>query len=518
MPQPGAPETTDSKGFVERRTVQNRDTGEEFTTIQKFARALQGLGAGLQGQTAPFFQQDIEREKLRAQQEQDIQGQQLAQVKIRQAQVDIALKGLDYMGKAATQGQGMSTADREKHFTTSAALISSLMQKAGVQDATQIHDPAVVKQLMYGMVDAGIDPEEFVGRWMYLPPEGRNVVKGLVTEYNRTRDPKLLNMAAEHGKDISDQELQKDFDQFLSMASGQSPERLAAAGITNIDEFLNAYAQALPTNRRQAFLTGVRKTDDPSIERLASMVGVTGRELTRKKQAVTDLAKTTAGTTLGALDIRAKEAEIQNKLVEKDLTLAKTQEIKDAMANVFEREYKKEAGKLKAQLDYPLPPKPDDADRYRGQYENNTQTREWKVAKLAYARFGELQKEPDSPIKHLSLIITYAKIMDPGSVVREGEVWTIQSARTVWDSLRARYQYVIGGGSLTPAQVKEISGQINAQFKGMLGQQKDMEANWKDMAKNQGLPGHALSDVLGTYRDWKMPGDPSLPKAMIKSR
>lgn len=75
----------------------------------------------------------------------------------------------------------------------------------------------------------------------------------------------------------------------------------------------------------------------------------------------------------------------------------------------------------------------------------------------AYGRIVASADEP-SAAGDLALIFNYMKVLDPGSVVREGEFATAQNAAGVPQRVQALYNNVLRGERLTPEQRKDFVG------------------------------------------------------------
>jgi hypothetical protein len=74
-------------------------------------------------------------------------------------------------------------------------------------------------------------------------------------------------------------------------------------------------------------------------------------------------------------------------------------------------------------------------------------------------------KDP-SAAGDLSLIFAYMKMLDPGSVVREGEFATAQNTAGVPDRIRNVYNKLINGERLTPGQRADFTKQAQAIYGG----------------------------------------------------
>ena len=76
----------------------------------------------------------------------------------------------------------------------------------------------------------------------------------------------------------------------------------------------------------------------------------------------------------------------------------------------------------------------------------------------AYKKIQESAKDP-SAAGDLALIFNYMKILDPGSVVREGEFATAQNAAGIPDRIRAQYNQVLNGQRLAETQRQDFLNQ-----------------------------------------------------------
>lgn len=76
----------------------------------------------------------------------------------------------------------------------------------------------------------------------------------------------------------------------------------------------------------------------------------------------------------------------------------------------------------------------------------------------AYKKIQESAKDP-SAAGDLALIFNYMKILDPGSVVREGEFATAQNAAGVPDRVKAQYNQIVDGQRLTENQRRDFLNQ-----------------------------------------------------------
>lgn len=109
--------------------------------------------------------------------------------------------------------------------------------------------------------------------------------------------------------------------------------------------------------------------------------------------------------------------------------------------------------------------------------------------------FGRIQASNDgTPAGDLALIFNYMKLLDPGSVVREGEFATAQNATGVPQRVVNAYNQLLSGERLNPAQRKNFTDQAEKIF-------NQSEANFKtainpllNIGKSRGL---TQDDILG---------------------
>lgn len=87
--------------------------------------------------------------------------------------------------------------------------------------------------------------------------------------------------------------------------------------------------------------------------------------------------------------------------------------------------------------------------------EFNTLTKDYRTQSDAYGRVQASAADP-SAAGDLSLIFAYMKLLDPGSVVREGEQATAANARGVDEGVRSYYNRVLTGERLAPEQRKDF--------------------------------------------------------------
>ncbi|MDV2984156.1 UNVERIFIED_CONTAM: hypothetical protein Q9R58_07565 [Methylobacteriaceae bacterium AG10] len=92
-----------------------------------------------------------------------------------------------------------------------------------------------------------------------------------------------------------------------------------------------------------------------------------------------------------------------------------------------------------------------------------------------------------SPASDIALIFGYMRMLDPGSVVREGEYATAQNAASIPDRVRNAYNKAIEGEFLTDGQRQDFVDTAGRLY-GQARQQAERTAGrYRDLARGQGL-------------------------------
>ena len=172
----------------------------------------------------------------------------------------------------------------------------------------------------------------------------------------------------------------------------------------------------------------------------------------RQAEAMAD--KTTAEAQTAAVTAEnapaMKAAELQKMAADLGLTKAQTNQ---AMA--LTRKYNAEIQQAAIQAQTGDPAKKFDFEtKLRGEYVK--QIAPVVETQQAYERVKASQ---DTAVGDLSLIFGYMKMLDPGSVVREGEFATAQNAAGVDDKVRNVYNRLVSGERLTPGQRSSFKSQ-----------------------------------------------------------
>lgn len=105
----------------------------------------------------------------------------------------------------------------------------------------------------------------------------------------------------------------------------------------------------------------------------------------------------------------------------------------------------------------------------------------------AVNNFGKVKKAPDTAAGDVSIIFAYMKMLDPGSVVREGEFATAENTAGIPDRIRNAYNKAIKGKRLGDTQRAEFTTaaeQVYSQYK---SEQDNIDKLYADLAGQYGI-------------------------------
>lgn len=164
-------------------------------------------------------------------------------------------------------------------------------------------------------------------------------------------------------------------------------------------------------------------------------------------------------------EIDARQQANQNERIKAAL-LAQGKELP---ASMLSQEQTKAAGKLR--------------DEY------NKQSKDLGTAEIIsqYKQIQQFSRDP-SPAGDIGLVFSYMKVLDPRSVVREGEFATAQNAGGIPDKVRAMYNKVVNGKRLSENQRKDFAGQAEKIVSSKLKTQKLINRRYTNLSQQYGVP------------------------------
>jgi hypothetical protein len=130
----------------------------------------------------------------------------------------------------------------------------------------------------------------------------------------------------------------------------------------------------------------------------------------------------------------------------------------------------------------PLEKRPEAEAKFRKEYSEQTQT--YKDVKSSY---GRILASNEDAAGDLALVYNYMKMLDPGSVVREGEFATAQNAAGVPDRIRNQLNKLLDGERLNPAQREQFKKQAGSIYNQSLKQEATVRKGIERIATGYGL-------------------------------
>jgi hypothetical protein len=105
----------------------------------------------------------------------------------------------------------------------------------------------------------------------------------------------------------------------------------------------------------------------------------------------------------------------------------------------------------------------------------------------------------------ISLIYGYMKILDPNSTVMQGEQASAQNAGSVPESIRAKYNSIIGGEKLDPNVRADFLNQARLIVESQRTMANDVRDRYSELARAYGLKPEQI--VFDPFKRIKPPGD-----------
>jgi hypothetical protein len=156
----------------------------------------------------------------------------------------------------------------------------------------------------------------------------------------------------------------------------------------------------------------------------------------------------------------------------------------------------------------PVDKRPEAEGKFRKEY--NDQTQVFREVRSAFDRVNASQ---DNAVGDLSLIFGYMKMLDPGSVVREGEFATAQNAAGVPDRVMNLYNRILSGERLNKDQREAFKGQAAGLMTAAQKQEQIVRAGIERMATGYGLN---TKNIFYEPAGPSSPGSPAIPGAPVR--
>lgn len=134
----------------------------------------------------------------------------------------------------------------------------------------------------------------------------------------------------------------------------------------------------------------------------------------------------------------------------------------------------------------------DQASKLRQEYNKNAVTQE-TIKRKSSLNAIEAARGMDSAAGDLAFIFAYMKMLDPGSVVREGEFANAQNAAGVPDRIRNTYNRVMSGERLNENQRNDFFNTAKAIYNKQAKEQATVDKRYKGLAQRANIP---VEDVI----------------------
>lgn len=117
----------------------------------------------------------------------------------------------------------------------------------------------------------------------------------------------------------------------------------------------------------------------------------------------------------------------------------------------------------------------------RKEFEGHQTVKDYRSSKVSVDKLRAAAKDP-SAAGDLSLIFSFMKILDPGSVVKETEFANAQNATGVPDRIRNTWNKALSGERLSPRQRQDFITSAERLFTAQEGAYKELGAQYEELA------------------------------------
>lgn len=250
--------------------------------------------------------------------------------------------------------------------------------------------------------------------------------------------------------------------------------------------------------------TGLKSTQQ---QQLVSQADIKSRQASGVFQSPLEVAQ--AGYQIGTPEKKYSEFEkpIQVKVGGQDVTIYKPLEAsqkvelakKETDVGIKRMEIdlsqKKEAAQKASEL-------ANNEKELRKEYNDHPQIKEFATVNQNYNQVvSSAKKQNPSGADDLKLVVSYIKILDPNSVVREGEITNLTKSSGLMDQVIAQFNRVKGGGTLDTNIRNQILSSATDAYAGALNTKQDLDTWYASIAQKKGfdlaqaLPKQALMSI-----------------------
>lgn len=148
--------------------------------------------------------------------------------------------------------------------------------------------------------------------------------------------------------------------------------------------------------------------------------------------------------------------------------------------------------------------------------EFNTLTKDFRTVQDAYSK---IQSTSDNGAGDMSMLYSYVKLLDPGSVVRESEFATAAAAGSFGERVQGAVKGILSGGRLSPSLRKEFTDEAGRIYGGQKQGYDRLTTNYKDIAGRYGLdPKNIINDYAAPQGQGGQGGNISKDDAIAELR
>lgn len=334
----------------------------------------------------------------------------------------------------------------------------------------------------------------------------RTEIENAFTQGTPQAFARLMTLFPEHQAAIKPQfeQLSKDRQQGEIAAALPVASALLSGNAKVAKDLIEARIKATPEGQDFSGLQALSSLidADPQTARNYALMGLS-QVMAPDKFAETfgKLAEAGRAEAMAPITMRKESAEVISKEIENKfkpeklaadlgLTQAQTEQAKAAVSASRAAAAKSGAEAARAQAEarqmgagvIPLDKRPEAEAKFRKEYSD--QTKGYQEVKSAYQR---ILASEDSAVGDLSLIFGYMKMLDPGSVVREGEFATAQNAAGVPDRVMNLYNRALSGQRLNSSQRQSFKGQADKLYKTAATQEETVRKGIERIATGYGL-------------------------------
>ena len=305
--------------------------------------------------------------------------------------------------------------------------------------------------------------QEFVNRYTGLiPAEQQRLMQEQFNRYDTQRQNVLAGqygqMAQMAFSGVDDAQVNGFFDQLIAAQDSESAKKALEV---ERKAFLSAPDKDLYGKQKLYMLTGL---------------GEKGKDVADQVRAL-NKAKTES---LSSDELKKRRADADEAVAKAITAQAEARTAPEKQAADLAKA-QAEAAQMAAGV-IPADKRPEAERNFRNEYNDRT-----KVYQDVKASYGRVLSSDDSAVGDLSLIFGYMKMLDPGSVVREGEFATAQNAAGVPERVMNTYNRIVNGERLSGDQRKAFKGQAERLFKQAGQQEAQVRSGIERIAKDYGL-------------------------------